>query len=272
MVEIFPIKDTYDVICNAAHKVYLGLSLVFPALPGWIMSRRAEGVISLSRAAQKKLDEAGLSKEQYRQCSIKLGLPLIENASLEDEPTLQDIWANLLANALNPEFEEEIRTSFISIIKDLSTTDVLILQELNVQPNRSTPFSSSRVTNAFGADSYFAGEIGIRKSDAAISLQNLSRLGLVDNTREIYVPQTNTFGDVDVRETDISECGIAGGGKAKLKVKTRTGLAKSFPYLTDLGRAFVSACVVDAGKSCAKTAEGDESIDEQEETKCKQEY
>lgn len=269
MVELFSVKDTYNVVCDASHKVYLGLSVVFPFLPGWVMERRAEGVINLSKAAQKKLDEAGLSKEQYRQCSLKLELPLIENASLEDEPTLQDIWANLLANALNPDFKEELRTSFVSIIKDLSTTDVLILQKLDAQPKRKTALPASKVISGFGRASYFADEIGIAKSDAEISIQNLSRLGLVGATQEIYVPQTNTFGEVDVKDADVGEAGASGVGKTKLRVKTNPGLAKSFPYLTDLGRAFVRACVIDAGKRCAEPAEGHKGVDEQKQTKAK---
>ena len=67
--------------------------------------------------------------EQRRYCSLKLGIPWIENASLEDDPIIQDMWANLMANALNPNFKDKaLRTAFISIIKELSVIDVKVIR------------------------------------------------------------------------------------------------------------------------------------------------
>src|SRR2546423_1007898 len=57
----------------------------------------------------------------------KLALPIIENASLEEDDELQDLWANLLASAVDPNYNGQIRSAFIDIIKQLEVVDVHIL-------------------------------------------------------------------------------------------------------------------------------------------------
>jgi len=57
----------------------------------------------------------------------KLALPIIENASLEEDDELQDIWANLLASAVDPNFKGLLRSAYIDIIKQLEVSDVHVL-------------------------------------------------------------------------------------------------------------------------------------------------
>lgn len=57
----------------------------------------------------------------------KLALPIIENASLEEDDELQDLWANLLASALDPNFSGKIRTAYIDIIKQLEVVDIHVM-------------------------------------------------------------------------------------------------------------------------------------------------
>jgi hypothetical protein len=57
----------------------------------------------------------------------KLALPIIENASLEEDDELQDIWSNLLTSALDPNFDGQVRAAYIDIIKQLEVIDVHVL-------------------------------------------------------------------------------------------------------------------------------------------------
>lgn len=57
----------------------------------------------------------------------KLALPIIENASLEEDDELQDLWANLLTSALDPNFNGKVRAAHIDIIKQLEVIDVHLL-------------------------------------------------------------------------------------------------------------------------------------------------
>jgi|ERR1051326_996201 hypothetical protein len=57
----------------------------------------------------------------------KLALPIIENASIEENDELQDLWANLLASAVDPNFKGILRSAYIDIIKQLEVNDVHVL-------------------------------------------------------------------------------------------------------------------------------------------------
>src|SRR5687768_13852787 len=53
----------------------------------------------------------------------KFALPIIENASLEDDDDLQALWAKLMANAMDPKSQVSLQMSFIDILKNLTILD-----------------------------------------------------------------------------------------------------------------------------------------------------
>jgi hypothetical protein len=53
--------------------------------------------------------------------------PLLEGASLQEDPHLQDIWANLLANAADPREQNRVLPSFPLILKELTSRDAKFL-------------------------------------------------------------------------------------------------------------------------------------------------
>lgn len=62
--------------------------------------------------------------------SPKLAIPIIENASLEDNNLLQDLWARLLSSAQGKESSNTVRSAFIDIIKQLEVIDVQMLNAM----------------------------------------------------------------------------------------------------------------------------------------------
>lgn len=83
------------------------------------------------RLYQRQIDilrERGISSP--RTVPPKLALPIVMNASLEEDDELQDLWAQLLASALDPNFRGEIRSAFIDILKQLAVTDVHVLNAI----------------------------------------------------------------------------------------------------------------------------------------------
>jgi hypothetical protein len=57
----------------------------------------------------------------------KFALPILEAASLEENDDLQNLWATLLANAMDPKSGIKIEYSYIDILKSLNPTDVKLL-------------------------------------------------------------------------------------------------------------------------------------------------
>jgi hypothetical protein len=49
----------------------------------------------------------------------KLALPVIENATLEEDDSLQDLWVRLLVAAADPSTSKSVRVAFVDVIRQL---------------------------------------------------------------------------------------------------------------------------------------------------------
>jgi hypothetical protein len=84
----------------------------------------------LIRFFQGTTERFANAKFEQAQVSLKLLSPIIENASLEEDDNLQDIWANLLANAADPDQRNGVYPSFPAMLKELTARDVKYLDAL----------------------------------------------------------------------------------------------------------------------------------------------
>ncbi len=241
---IGPIKDSYSVMKEICGGVYAGLSLIFPQIPAYVASRQAECLLAACKASQEKLRAASISLESQRACTLKLGLPWIEWASLEEDPSLRDLWANLLANELNPN-KPEPRTAFISIIKDLSPLDAQLLNKVYKDARRATtkaPFMPYAPTPLV---MFFDTRVLAKTSDAEdfdvrVSIQNLKQCSLID---DLPVMQK-----IEPREAKQ----IGGATTGSRVFFQHTALVPPDPNkfrLTELGCLFLDSCVADAGQA-----------------------
>jgi len=85
--------------------------------------RRWENQLNFWIKANKKLKDLGLENPS-KELPLKLGLPLIEAVSLEENDELQELWANLLVNSST---EFTLERSYISVLEQLSSLEVNIL-------------------------------------------------------------------------------------------------------------------------------------------------
>lgn len=82
-------------------------------------------LVSMSDEVNQILSSRGI--EDTRSVPPKLALPILEEASLEEDPKLQDLWNHLLANAMDPKFSGELRYGFIDMIKGITGIEAAIV-------------------------------------------------------------------------------------------------------------------------------------------------
>lgn len=210
-----PSKDQYDVMKDILGCGAEIIGLLFPKAPEAIAARRTKNLISVIKRVQNILDEAGLKPEERNAVSLKLGLPIIEKASLEEDPSLQELWANLLANALNPNHSDKVRTIFIDIIQNLSAFDVLILNAFHISnyPLVARPQNIIQVYTKEGYKPY-------PSKTVETSLHVLMGLNLATDMAPTSQLQLGSFNAVQTTEV----------------------------HLTPLGVLFIDACIKDASK------------------------
>jgi len=106
----------------------------------------------------------------------KLGLPLLEEAAFEEEPTLQELWSRLLANAMDPNFGAEVRIAYTEIIKSMTAADAKVLKLM---------YNSLRVANNLDINkadqvqingSAICAALNMPREEYLLSIENLMRL------------------------------------------------------------------------------------------------
>lgn len=194
--------------------------------------RRWENQIKLVEKSEKIINDKGLSSN-FMPISPKLTLPILHNASLEDDDQLHDLYAKLLVTAIDPNMQTK-RTAFPEIIRQLESVDVKVLQivyDIVEERNKARPpfFGENRPPNYFFAvKREVLNNLKINDSIYWESVDNLCRLGLI-----------GAFpADKRSRATENSPFGIA------TNVETVTTYEGGYDKLsiTALGVTFVKIC------------------------------
>jgi hypothetical protein len=143
---------------------------------------RFERQVRLADRVRHFLAERGLVGPN-RTIQLKVALSLLDNATLEEDDELQDIWARLLVNGGDANSGIEIRRGFVSVLAEMTTLDVRNLAQIELAtssgapngvwteqlPERAIPYDYAEPDKHPGGPS----------PEVAISLSNLSRLGCV---------------------------------------------------------------------------------------------
>ncbi len=141
----------------------------------------------------------------------KFAFALLEAASLESDDSLQDMFANLLANATSKGTGVEDRKAFVSIIQELKPLDAQILSMIYAPPVEFRQSGGEVRTSKF-PENYSTGSNGDGhpSSDVLQALWNLVRIACIQP-----LPGWRDIPSVDEKV-----------------------------ILTDLGNAFVRACTI----------------------------
>ena len=129
---------------------------------------RLRNLDKISRKTEEILRERGV--EDTEPIGPKALLPALGAASEEIDETLQDMWATLLANAMDPDRDVSLQRVFIDSLKQFEPIDARILSAyLEVGGNKEqTPHN-------------LAPGIGLRVTEVIVSAERLVSLGCLNN-------------------------------------------------------------------------------------------
>ena len=136
---------------------------------------RIERAALLATKTEERLRKRGI--ETTVPVAPKMAIPLIENATLEDDDELHTLWANLLANAMDPDKSHEVKHTHVSILKEMESLDVRILLQFATEKLKKYPkeqFSEVHFDRAKVAENF-----NMTVDTIDLSLLNLMRLGCV---------------------------------------------------------------------------------------------
>ncbi len=127
---------------------------------------RIRNLDKISRKTEEILRKRGV--EEPEPIGPKALLPALEAASEETDETLQDMWAELLANAMDPNKDTTLQRIFIKTLSQMEPSDVLVFRMMKEKARNE----------ALGSQDLMK-RIGCRETLAAVSLDRLADLGVL---------------------------------------------------------------------------------------------
>lgn len=103
-------------------------------------------------------------------------LPILEGASLENEESLQKLWAGLIANASDPGYKLNLKKVYIEILRGLEPLDAEVLKLLS---GFGIQEGNSEQNGAYLNAEEVANRLGTDTEEIKISLQTLARYGCI---------------------------------------------------------------------------------------------
>ena len=157
----------------------------------WLHIRRAESIIKMLYKARERLAAIGI--KETKPAPLSVALPILQGAADEDREELVDLWARLLASAMDPATRNNVRHAFIAAVKEMDPPDAKIMHHLYVERvariQRGGRGGGDRTDTSADAISNI---LGYRRDDAEVSLDHLEILGFLsippNNDRNIWLP------------------------------------------------------------------------------------
>jgi Abortive infection alpha len=127
-----------------------------------IHAARHRRLDAITRKTRQILKARHLS--ETAEVAEQIAIPLLEAAKFEPRDEMQDLWAQLLANAMDPSRRDDVRPEFIRTLKELHPTDALVLQWLGDNRDKGW-LSADAITTS----------LSIRRSSLVVTMRNLEK-------------------------------------------------------------------------------------------------
>ncbi len=242
-------KTTKEAICitEKLGKFVSGLihepaNVVVSILTDRLKYMRWERQIRLLERMRKLVNEKNLSVDLIS-VPPKIALPIIENASLEEDDYLQDMWARLFIEGGNTENKKNIRVAYIDVIKQLERIDAEILKsaylasfeaferykEVLIKHNIKSDTSVKQTDLRLSSDA-ICKSLRINYKEYEASFDNLFRLRCL----RTYIDEDN----IDIPDNEPSY-----GGRSTTSYTFSHDEQYSAVCITQFGYEFVELCM-----------------------------
>ena len=170
---------------------------------------RAERLLRYQDKCTEIMAQRSITTENSKPVPMNFAIPVLENASIEDRDEMQDMWAKLLVNAMDPNVKFDVKRAFLSVLRDIDPLEARILNGLYKKRGIATSHGvhTRNIPNVFDSAPFFFEDIenSLPSEDVQIALQNLVRLRCLspftqkkggDSIAQVYL---TSFGEAFVR-------------------------------------------------------------------------
>jgi hypothetical protein len=186
---LIPISDEQAKLGQEALKALRGLGGFFEQALGsvpedligylggdWLRVRRGENIARMLRQAKARLEATETT--DIKPATLTVALPILQGAADEDRDELVDLWARLLANAMDPTLCS-VRARFIDAVKQMDPPDAVLLRYMYSNKIDGFMLGDAAPSGTVHSITPTADRIGYRRSSVEASIVNLVQLGLL---------------------------------------------------------------------------------------------
>lgn len=148
-----------------------------------IESKKKTNLVNIFLKTKRKLDKAGLPYI-IKPVELKVSVSILEEASLEEDDFMQELWANLIMNASIENFKTNVSITCVDVIRRLTTQDAKILLTIYKKPY--SQIKNGIITKDLPSEVIFyngdgeSDELNFSiNEEIEFSLGNLDRLGCI---------------------------------------------------------------------------------------------
>ena len=204
---------------------------------------RWERQVRLMERGEEFLRQKGLDAPT-RSIPMKVAIPLLQAASLEEDDELQDIWARLLVNAADADSGVDVTSSLVAILNDFGILEARVLQAIHDAPAGMSP--NGAVVTTCLPDAY------VPRSMSDLFSEPAMRWGLEKSTSAV-TPQLRKTPKPKKQPLVLTSI-LIGSGKAgrfiycKISKNTSTGFRAAAKYKSELAAPIHWSCRPSAEK------------------------
>lgn len=229
--------------------VYNGLSVsdaiqtAFSLFKEYYPQLREEALSEVREMVEKEMKK--VKTEDIVSPKPKVAIPTLQNASITDERELRNLYAKLLASAMDKNTVSQIHPAYISIINQLSVKDALLLKKI-IDINDSIPvanvkftFENKVLTNI--PPHYYSPYFKEMEDMENVSscIENLSRLQLINLFEGNVVTYNYDQIQYDSYIQEQYEYAKNNNPKRDLKIEVNEYVIQ----LNDFGKKFIKLCI-----------------------------
>ncbi len=165
-------NNAIDLVREGGRAIGPAIADIYGLLIGdQVAGARKRRLDAIARKTKKILHDRDVKDQQ--ELPEDIAIPLLEAAQSEPRESIQDLYAALLANAMDKRFSEDVRPEFIETVKELQPIDAVVLKFARDRYNEP----SQRV---FGSNHVYDALKKYRPTAIEVSLETLQRLKCIN--------------------------------------------------------------------------------------------
>lgn len=206
-----------------------------------IRYRRFKNQVTIFNKAKDLLESKSIMPKQV---NLKTLHPLIEYSSLEEEESLQEIWAKVIANISSYETEQSLNLKCIEVLKEITSSEILLLD------NFFTKFISDEkaTLEKWKSSNYFKDRTSVSVDNSVFaSWDYKEHLSKTQEQLDLYIDRLISFGILKYEAPDLYESketvGIGYGEyRDGVEIKSYELQTSDRVHFTNFGVYFVRLC------------------------------